>query len=171
MANNLPVTPGAGTSLRTTEALGVHTPWHLEDDTQRTALLAALAAIDPDVGLAAIVTAITNMTNATLSVDGPVTAEEMENVGLATENTLTNILNALNEIALTAPSSSCITVVPNDATVLANVRGLQVGGAGTVIATVGGSDFTFNCIAGQFLRIRATKVKLASTATNIIAYT
>lgn len=58
MADNLSVTPGTGTALRTTEAGGVHTPHHLEDATQRAALIAALQALDPDAGLAAIVTAL-----------------------------------------------------------------------------------------------------------------
>lgn len=85
MADNLSVTPGTGTALRTTEAGGVHTPHHLEDATQRTALLAALAALDPDTGLAAIVTAL----QATLAVSA---ASLPLPTGAATQTTLAAIL-------------------------------------------------------------------------------
>lgn len=54
----LNVTPGTGAALKSNLDGGEHVVVHAEDATQRTALLAALAALDPDVGLAAIVTAL-----------------------------------------------------------------------------------------------------------------
>lgn len=46
MADNISVTQGAGTILRTTDNGGVHTPHHLEEATQRAALLTVLGAVD-----------------------------------------------------------------------------------------------------------------------------
>lgn len=86
----------------------------------------------------------------------------------ATEAKQDALVSALN---LLAPASGAIAVTPSDTTTLANVRSLKIGGAGTVVATIGGNDFTFTCSAGEMLPIRATKVKAASTATNIVALT
>ena len=74
-------------------------------------------------------------------------------------------------LALLAPAGGAIQVTKSDDTVLTGVRSIKVGGAGTVVATIGGADFTFTCSDGEVLPVRATKVKLASTATNIVALT
>lgn len=48
---------------------------------------------------------------------------------------------------------------------------LYVGGAGNLtVETVGGDTVTFNgLLAGAFIPVRVTKVKAATTATNILA--
>lgn len=90
----------------------------------------------------------------------------VRNTDRATEVTLAAVLDALLDIA---PASTAVAVSPSDSTVLVGVRALQVGNGGTVIATVGGVDATFTCPDGAILPIRATKVKTASTASNIVA--
>lgn len=78
--------------------------------------------------------------------------------------TLNDVLDALGPAKRWAP------VVPNNDTVLENVVGLKIGGAGTVIAVDGaGNSGTFTCFAGEYLPIAATKIMAASTATSIVA--
>ena len=61
-------------------------------------------------------------------------------------------------------------ITPSDSTVLAGIRALYVGGAGTVIATNAlGVDVTFTVPAGATLIICPAKIKAASTATLIVA--
>jgi len=92
--------------------------------------------------------------------------EWQRNTDRATEVTLAAVLDALQDIA---PASTAAPVTPSNSTVLTGVRALQIGSGGTVIATVGGVDVTFACSNGDILPIRATKVKLGTTATNIVA--
>jgi hypothetical protein len=67
-------------------------------------------------------------------------------------------------------AGSFTAVTPSDSTVLKGVRALYVGGAGTVIATnAQGADITFTVPAGATLLISPSKVKVASTATLIVA--
>lgn len=74
--------------------------------------------------------------------------------------------------SLDSPASNAAAVTPNDSADLTVVtRGLWVGGAGTVVATMrGGGDVTFSGIpAGTLLPISVSRVKTASTATLIVA--
>lgn len=87
---------------------------------------------------------------------------------LMTEATAQLLLAALLDIA---PANGHFAVTPSDVTPLTGVRSVVVGGAGTVVATVDGVDATYNCIDGQSLSIKATKIKAASTATGIVALT
>lgn len=66
---------------------------------------------------------------------------------------------------------NAVAVTPSDATVLTPFQSLFVGGAGNVTVTlVSGSDVVFTgVLAGTILPIRGTKVKVATTATNIVA--
>lgn len=105
--------------------------------------------------------------------------------GAATETTLAALLakiiaapataakqdSIIAALALLAPASGAIAVTPSDSTTLSGVRALKIGTAGNVVATIGGSDFTFVCAAGERLDIQATKVKAATTATGIVALT
>jgi len=50
----LTVTQGTGTSIKTDQVAGVHTPYHKEDTDQRTALLAAFAGLATQTTLAAL---------------------------------------------------------------------------------------------------------------------
>jgi hypothetical protein len=62
--------------------------------------------------------------------------------------------------AAAEPAATGGAVSPSDSTVLSGVRALYVGGAGTVVATVGGVDLTFVAVpVGTQLQIKATKVK------------
>jgi hypothetical protein len=54
----LSITAPGSANLKSNLDGGEHVVVHSEDTTQRAALLAALAALDPDVGLAAVVTAL-----------------------------------------------------------------------------------------------------------------
>ena len=75
-------------------------------------------------------------------------------------------------LALIAPAGGVINLTTGgDNNALTGVRAIVVGGAGTVVATVAGTDYTFTCVAGQQLNIRATAVKAASTATGMRALT
>ncbi len=72
---------------------------------------------------------------------------------------------------LDSPASNAAAVTTHDTNELTYVtRGLYIGGAGSVVVTIGGSDVTFSGVpAGTILPIRVTKVKTASTATLIVA--
>lgn len=86
----------------------------------------------------------------------------------ATEATLEAVLAALQAIA---PAGTHAAVTPSDSTVLTGVRSIYVGGGGNVVATVGGADVTYTAVPdGTTLIIKATKIKLATTATNIVAW-
>ena len=69
------------------------------------------------------------------------------------------------------PGANALAVTPSDSTVLANVRGLYVGGTGDVAVTMlGGAAVTFATVpAGTVLPIRVSHVMAATTATNIVA--
>jgi hypothetical protein len=63
-----------------------------------------------------------------------------------------------------------VAITPADATVLSLIRGLYIGGAGTVLAkNVSGQVVTFTCVAGQKLDIAPIAIMTASTATGIVA--
>lgn len=72
-----------------------------------------------------------------------------------------------------ATSSQAIAVTPSDTVNFASgaCRGLYVGGAGNVVAIVGGVAVTFNgALAGTVLPVAATRVNATSTtATGLIA--
>lgn len=69
------------------------------------------------------------------------------------------------------PAAGVIAVTPSDATVLKNVRGLYIGGAGNVAVTMqDGSTATFTAPPiGTVLPLQVTKVNAATTATLIVA--
>lgn len=70
------------------------------------------------------------------------------------------------------PATHAAAVTPSNSTVLPATRGLFVGGAGTIVATMdgNGASVTFTgVVAGSILPIRVTKVGADSTATNIVA--
>lgn len=73
----------------------------------------------------------------------------------------------------TAPAAWAATITASDSTVLSPVpRAFYVGGDGDIVATMAGdgADITFTgCVAGMILPIRATKIKAATSATNIVA--
>lgn len=90
-------------------------------------------------------------------------------VSPATQATLASVLAALLDLA---PAAGAISVTPSDTTVLANVRSLKIGTGGTIVVTIGGSDFTFTVSDGETLPVKATKVKATgTTATGIVALT
>ena len=65
-----------------------------------------------------------------------------------------------------------VAVTESDSTVLAPTLGLFVGGAGNLTVTMAGdeADVVFTgVVAGTYLPISVTKVKAATTATNITA--
>jgi hypothetical protein len=72
--------------------------------------------------------------------------------------------------AATAPASQAASVTPSDSTALRTTRGIYVGGGGTLVVTMLGVDSTFiNVPSGTILPIQVQKVKLATTATFILA--
>lgn len=68
------------------------------------------------------------------------------------------------------PAANAAAVVASDATVFdPPSRSIYVGTGGSVVATIGGSDVTFtNVPDGSILPIVATKVKAATTASDIV---
>ena len=61
-------------------------------------------------------------------------------------------------------------VTPSNTAPVGNTIGLYVGTAGNVVAEgVDGVEATFVCQAGQYLTGKFTKVKTATTASNIVA--
>jgi len=72
---------------------------------------------------------------------------------------------------LEAPADKAEAIAPNDGADLTNTtRGIYVGGAGNIVATVGGTDVTFTAVqAGTVLPIRATRIKATgTTATGLV---
>lgn len=63
------------------------------------------------------------------------------------------------------------TVTPSDSTILEITRGLFIGTTGTVVVTMAdGYDATFvNLASGSVLPIQVSKVKVATTASDILA--
>lgn len=103
--------------------------------------------------------------------------------GAATEATLASVLakiiaapataalqTTLNDLTTTPGTATAIT--PSDATdtTAITAKGILVGVGGTVVVdgVVGGSAITITAVAGQYLPIRAAKVKAASTATGLV---
>ena len=71
-----------------------------------------------------------------------------------------------------APAHWGVAVTPSDATVLQTTKALYIGGAGNVAVTMAGDGATVTFIAppvGTILPIAVTKVRAATTATNIVA--
>ncbi len=60
-------------------------------------------------------------------------------------------------------------VIPADGTVIPETNYLYVGVTGNIVATCNGVDITFANVAVGYHPIRCTKVKAATTATNILA--
>ena len=64
-------------------------------------------------------------------------------------------------------------VTPSDTTVLVGVRALYIGsttgGTDLVLTDQAGVDTTFTAVAGMVLKVSPTKVKAATTATDIVA--
>lgn len=70
----------------------------------------------------------------------------------------------------TGPVIRWSVVTPSDETTYANMRGIFVGGAGTLVLTgANGVDAPFPMPAGGFLPASPVKIKAASTATGIVA--
>lgn len=74
-------------------------------------------------------------------------------------------------LALQSPASDLDVITPSDATVLSDVRSLWVGGTGDVVVVINGNERTIVGVpAGTLLPISGvTKVKVATTASNILA--
>lgn len=90
-------------------------------------------------------------------------------IDFATQATLAALLAAAQALAV---AGGGIAVTKSDTTVLTGVRGIYVGTGGDVVATVGGEDFTFKNVSdGTTLPIKATKIKAATTAADIVALT
>ena len=73
---------------------------------------------------------------------------------------------------LQEPAADAIAVTPADTDLATRTRGVYVGTAGdlTVRMANGANVVTFvGVVAGSLLPIRVTQIRLASTATNIIA--
>ncbi len=75
---------------------------------------------------------------------------------------------------LTVPGENAVAVTPSDSTVLATTRFLYIGGGAPgnlVVDMVGGqTDVTFATVpVGTLLPLRVTKVKAATTCSDVIA--
>ncbi len=73
--------------------------------------------------------------------------------------------------SLTSPASKAFAITPNDSLDLSEItRAIYVGGAGDLtVQMMDGADATFVGVsAGTLLPLRARRVKVASTATNIV---
>lgn len=77
----------------------------------------------------------------------------------------------IGALVATQPYRSAVAVTPSDVTELAHTDAIYIGGDGSLVVTMdNGSDATFaGMVAGTGLELRVTKVKAASTATNILA--
>ena len=74
----------------------------------------------------------------------------------------------------TDPSRYAVAITPHDSTDIAGgqlTRGIYVGGAGNIVAIVGGNAITFTgVVAGTVLPIRCSRVNSTNTtATNLVA--
>lgn len=77
------------------------------------------------------------------------------------------------QAGLESPATNAAAITPNNSTDLAyTTRGIYVGGSGNLVVdmTSGQTSVTFsNVPAGVILPIRVTRVRTASTATNLVA--
>lgn len=71
------------------------------------------------------------------------------------------------------PAKRGSAVTPSDSTLLGSVRALYVGGAGDLVVEFSGNEGTNITLAavpaGTLLPIRVSRVRAATTATNIVA--
>lgn len=75
-----------------------------------------------------------------------------------------------SEIARLASAADAAAVTTSDSTVLTAVRALFVGTGGNLTLTFPSGDVVFkNVASGQLLPVRPSKVKAATTATDIVA--
>lgn len=183
MALNL-TSPGTDAALTSDVTGNEHVVHHRDAD--RAALLAALAALDPDVGLGAVVTAL----GGTLAVSA---ASLPLPTGAASQTTLAAVLAKMiaapateakqdtvighvdgietlltNLLAQLRSATSHIAITPGAGAIAGGpVRRLVIGGAGTVTVTANGVTVEYAVVAGQQLDIAATHVT-AATATGIV---
>ncbi|MCK1407661.1 hypothetical protein [Bradyrhizobium sp. 76] len=76
------------------------------------------------------------------------------------------------EIAGLAGAADAVAVTPSDSTVLSAVRALFVGTGGNLTLTFPSGDVVLKNVAnGQLLPVRPSKVKVATTAADIVAFT
>lgn len=73
-------------------------------------------------------------------------------------------------VTATGPSFDGVAVTKSDSSVLVGVRALWVGGAGDLTLTLRSGDVVIKAVpAGTLLPIGPSKVKSATTATDIVA--
>ncbi|MFT4115419.1 spike base protein, RCAP_Rcc01079 family [Bradyrhizobium sp.] len=76
------------------------------------------------------------------------------------------------EIATLASAFDAVVVTPSDSTVLSGVRALWVGTGGNLTLSFPSGDIVVkNVASGQLLPVRPSKVKAATTAADIVAFT
>lgn len=78
---------------------------------------------------------------------------------------------AATEASVSVPgTATAITKSDATDTTSATAKGILVGGAGNLVVdgVVGGTDITIVVVAGQYVPIRAAKVKAATTATGLV---
>jgi hypothetical protein len=72
-------------------------------------------------------------------------------------------------LSLTAPAEKLVAITPADSDLAEVTRGLWVGGAGTLVVTgPKGGAVTITSPAGVYHPVRAKRIALASTATEIV---
>jgi len=70
------------------------------------------------------------------------------------------------------PGASAVAVTPADTQLAVRTRAVYVGGAGDLVVRMAGNDqiVTFYGVAaGSLLPIRVTEIRLATTASNVVA--
>jgi hypothetical protein len=162
MADNFPTPVAAATSFATKDIGGVHYPKNLITDQTGADAIGAVTASPAANTLLGRLKAIYDEIVARLPTLGPKAASG--SVSVAPTN------DGFPVTTDAGSSATAAAVTPNDNTAL-TMRALYVGGAGDVVATIGGADITFKAVpVGSILPIKATKVKATgTTATNMVA--
>jgi hypothetical protein len=84
------------------------------------------------------------------------------------DGTAQDLLAALQDLA---PASDVDAVTPSDSTVLTGVRTVYVGTGGDLVVTINGHDRTIpNVPDGSMLPMKPSKIKVATTASDIVVF-
>jgi hypothetical protein len=123
----LTVTQGAGTSLKTDISGGVHTPYHLEDTTQRAALLAAFNGIATQTTLAALLAKVIAAPATEAKQDTQISS--VATVGTRTYGT------ALTRVTVAGSSAQSAAITGTEVLVHANTRCFIAAGSNPTATT------------------------------------
>lgn len=163
--STITVTQGSGTSLKTDLVGGVHTPFHIEDATQRAALLAAFAGLGTQTTLAAILAKLLTAPATEAKQDtGNTSLATIAGKDFATQTTLAAILAKI----IAAPATEAKQDTLNAAALLIGTRTY---GAAATRVSVSGTSAQSAAITGTEVLLHASTRCFVAAGSNPTATT